>query len=1282
MKYTISLLLLLTVVVSADLLFWDFGVPTEISDGVQRVSPGTFAAIRLRSGYTYSGVANKNIKINNLDVMFTTSDAAPAIIECGANSRAFEITDSKVQFVNIIFNNCSQSKGATLLVTNSEVILDNVVVRNCTSDFGSAAYLTHSRLTVTGSSFVSNIAHGDGAVFLATENSEVYLESNNVFTNNSRLVSINNRIYNQKSDVALRAYTTGTMLGSAVLGATCDDTSMLLDGDLNSICSKIVPSIARSLNTTICGDGVCNPSTEDFFSCQADCSSVNFNGFLHTQSQCQPTNITNCITTSRRSLSSHEITPFQQKDGALKGELETYFKVQQNGKIYFRFTTSNLDFKVKVDNNSLIDYQSPPCPFESFDMFHNFQESEDDEQQKQFIVNRYLVTDNVHQLHIEYYTSAKSHRGNRYLSVEFSMHNANNFQPFNTNFYSFNVCGDGIFNAGENCASDNSTTGYGSIRSVGSKLLNTTCGNGICDEVDPNTCIIDCYKYITENCPPMTVRQGSIVPNEISQIDTLGILIDNQIVWRLPGYQHFTYGYDIVYGEQRSYPVFNFGFCNDKDSNILEDVYRMMFMEVPKELSVTPLPRCTFNVETKTFSNTTSMKNEMYTASSMTVNVNANGGYAGVSVEAAASYTKERSVKTSMEMESTVSGKVVSSTVNCFIYNVELSGDITFSLNFLRDVSQSITVEDFYNLIKTYGTHYYKSAILGGSLKQITSVDESIFKSKSSKEIEDFTSKSFSVKVTSPKFNVQGSYADSKSTTDKAEREKEIEEKTAKSSIITYGGAPGAYGPSEDNGPTKFGAWAESIDLLPIPVKPKLLSIHSIIPLSWKTAKGESVSELWGTAVNLYYQLNSGSTRTLSSTVKKSTTMMLINKNYIGYNMKMKQTYKSGANTVESLVDFRAVKQDTETKEFYNPNSPTFRYQYTLVKPTFKVDWEPSDRNILKLESDMSNKATTIISTTAMDYTPSDIKRVNNMAFVSSDTALLDKRLLFDTTALSAGPFSKANLPVWSARYFNSEGVMYPANDTTFGYLLIPGMPIAYYSLAINVRTGGYNYVIYVNGAVAVNERTLITIPKELLSTILVATSIDYTPNYQTFNHDNMGNQNWYDRQGPHTGKWYFNSNQDTKDLMGELREEWPTVCPAIMNYNSDGCNIKDCWTDSEMAHVTSWWIPSSEFTYFFLPNTEGKYVSVAYQGVNTQCGRFGYKMVGTARSETKEYYDHYKLYFDDMVVWRTHNSETIRSVRTGDPSDYSTDWWSAIQLPAADWFPESLDSLLNPELL
>eukprot|EP01133_Synstelium_polycarpum_P003856 gene3856-4456_t len=595
-----------------------------------------------------------------------------------------------------------------------------------------------------------------------------------------------------------------------------------------------------------------------------------------------------------------------------------------------------------------------------------------------------------------------------------------------------------------------------------------------------------------------------------------------------------------------------------------------MFIEVPKELSVVPLPRCTFTVETKFFANSSELKNDLYTKSSYTTSGSLNVGYGPIKVEAEASYSQEKSFKTSVEMEAKISGTVLESTVQCSIYNVDLNDDeISFSLNFLRDIAHANGTKDFLKLIEMYGTHYYKSSILGGVLKQITSIDEVEMKDDRKKEVEDHVSKSMSIKVNSPKFNVHSEYSDSQSSTNNEESEKKFSEKTSKSSIITYGGAPGAYGPSNDNGPTNFGEWAQTIDTLPIPVNAKLDFIHNIIPNSWKTPSHTSIREEWMTAENLYYQMKMGATQSFNhGSDKKKTKMIWFNKDYTGGAVTMRQALRSGSEIVESSVEFTSIHHPLPSYEHYVSSASYFQDQYAIVEPQFKVDWVASKDNVLHLESTLNVRKTTFGGSVPLDgHSHSDIEILNNVAFISTDDIEeIETNYLFDTKASQPYQYRK-KASIWTANYFEESGRI-----------------------------------------------------------LLMATSIDYTPNYHFFSKPVMHDYNWYDSEGPKQGRWYFpTATTDMESFFIYINTVWKGLCPAATNYDVPGSGTK---TRQEYTHN-----PSKNF------------------------------------------------WLDNFSIGRLHSAETLSKLNSATTSG-ATVRWDHIKLPPpmngddSPWFPDNLDIL------
>lgn len=54
------------------------------------------------------------------------------------------------------------------------------------------------------------------------------------------------------------------------------------------------------------------------------------------------------------------------------------------------------------------------------------------------------------------------------------------------------------------------------------------CGDGICNEQPPSSCIQDCYDVITSLCPPLAAPTGHIPVFWVEE-DTLGDIISNQV---------------------------------------------------------------------------------------------------------------------------------------------------------------------------------------------------------------------------------------------------------------------------------------------------------------------------------------------------------------------------------------------------------------------------------------------------------------------------------------------------------------------------------------------------------------------------------------------------------------------------------------------------------------------------------------------------------------------------------------------------------------------------------
>ncbi|EFA75956.1 hypothetical protein PPL_10532 [Heterostelium album PN500] len=1162
---------------------------SDIVDYLKNIKPKDFTVVPLLSNVKYTGFSN-DIDIVGLNLFFSSNDKAPVTIDCKSNGRAFNITaGSEVTFYNIIFTNCSNSLGAAIHVSDdSTVFFEKVLITNSISDFG-ALYVSNSKVIITSSNFTFNKAYQDGSAIYATNGAVIELD-NIRFTGNSRIVKYNGNDFSLTNDISIykrsSVLSKDEVIPDANIFSICDTSSSFINMRQSSLCS--IQSKLEYSVFGICNDSICDPVREDFFNCPEDCPSTFFSGFLHQEFQCKIKNKNDCgeKPIHREPLSFARLTPFKNQDSEyniMKGQLESYFRVPRDGNIHFKFKVENINLYVYLDNNPIIEFDGSQN-----NLFYG---------DKDLTVSKYLVSDHVHKIKIIYEVIARASFGQRNLEIKYSLDGIS-FKLFeDINFYSYMICGDGIYDPNEDCDSD-SNGGYGTPFSLkkgtGYAQNGTTCGNGICDEVDPNSCIYDCYKYITPRCAPYTMKQGSIPPMETS-MDTLGLLIQNQMIWRLPGYQHFSFGYDIVFGEQRSYPIFYFGFCNEKESNIVEDKYRQTFYEVPKELSVIPLPKCTFDVVSKFHSTVEKMRNEMALKSTASTTSTLNGGAGSVEASVSVAFSKDRSIQNSMQMESKVEGTLIESTIDCYITSVKLN-EFQFSLNFLRDIATAITFDEYFSLVETYGTHYYDSAILGGQLKHTTSINEKDFSTERENEIAEQTTKSVSAKVSSPKFNVKASYSGSDNSVTSEKSMEEYNQKTSKSSIIAKGGAPGSYGTSAEGKDSTFGGWADTIDYLPVPIDPQLKRIAEIIPKTWKTPQGKRVFDLWYAAEQKYYELEGGLLQSRLSLAKSNTFVLWMGafaSESKPFNTPVKLAMEVNVKGSISTVDFQALRKEFGTNQFdiQNINRP-FDFQY--ITPTFKVNWTPSSNSVVKLVSSMKSKKTFVEKTKRIGF-ESNITHIENMVFMNvGETTKFPNPYLWDADKYDS---YEKDYNILKPYFFDDNGVLIePTISKDSGYLLIPPMPMAYKSIAINIHTGGYVTVLYVDYNVSINQRQLISIPQEHLAKILVATSIDYTPNYENFHH--LGESySWYnDDDGPTKDYWYWHKTQNMRPLFAKLAGKYGNdQCPMAINYDNT-CNLEDCLSGDRLQSITSIFIPVGEPTYFFLPN---KIVPLYSESVN-----------------------------------------------------------------------------------
>lgn len=226
------------------------------------------------------------------------------------------------------------------------------------------------------------------------------------------------------------------------------------------------------------------------------------------------------------------------------------------------------------------------------------------------------------------------------------------------------------------------------------------------------------------------------------------------------------------------------------------------------------------------------------------ISAKGDGGIFGVEIGASFGYSQESSVKISREMENTRSGSLIFTELSCATSKVQMA-KYTFHLAFLADLARVNGTEDVVAMIDKYGSHFYDSATLGGRLRQVTSVSSIFASSKTTTELEKHAQLSFGASVTSPLFSISGDFRGSLDSSITAESQLEFEESSTHSSVITYGGPPGSFGPSVSDAPSNFGDWASAVDLLPVPIDYKLRRISDIIPDTWNSRNGTALRDIW-----------------------------------------------------------------------------------------------------------------------------------------------------------------------------------------------------------------------------------------------------------------------------------------------------------------------------------------------------------------------------------------------------------------------------------------------------
>eukprot|EP01133_Synstelium_polycarpum_P018746 gene18746-22419_t len=346
-------------------------------------------------------------------------------------------------------------------------------------------------------------------------------------------------------------------------------------------------------------------------------------------------------------------------------------------------------------------------------------------------------------------------------------------------------------------------------------------------------------QFIAVNCPLNVSPKGHLNPGYNLGEDTLGEMIANQFLWNLPGSEHFNFGLNIMTLKE-------------------EDAFRDMVYQVPPSLNAKAMPKCSYSTSTTVYESTQEMSRDFAASASLSVS----GSVDIEGIAGNAGFSAEGSVATASSMATSSNQHIMMVELTCSSTFIEMdTSNLNFALGFLHDLANVTKGEDMFGIFDTYGTYFYKSSMMGGMLRQLTMTTESLSDSTTSSQYAGSATATFGASVNEPGLGkASGSASATVGGGISKERQDEMESKSSLSKIITYGGMPAAFAPSESSNPTTYSSWTQSVDLLPVPYAPQLSAIRNVIPKDWTiTLSNGSVVTVYGLWVQMessYYLMN------------------------------------------------------------------------------------------------------------------------------------------------------------------------------------------------------------------------------------------------------------------------------------------------------------------------------------------------------------------------------------------------------------------------------------------
>ncbi|EGG13823.1 hypothetical protein DFA_11584 [Cavenderia fasciculata] len=366
------------------------------------------------------------------------------------------------------------------------------------------------------------------------------------------------------------------------------------------------------------------------------------------------------------------------------------------------------------------------------------------------------------------------------------------------------------------------------------------CGDGICNEI-PESCLRDCFEQIAVECQAQATPKP-LYENYKKDSDIVGSLLNNQYRFTLPGLNFMGHGVDLLSMKETAAPLFNLGYCTGDPITTAQDLPHGLVYTIPKGFSGHINSKCEYEAKSESYSSAQEMSYEKSVNMGLDTSLSGSGGWF-TKVSLSMSMSISESVQEAKELESQTSGSIFSTEMKCEVSKVQMSS-FNFHPKFVQDISQVFDTEAMKKVVKKYGVFYKKSATLGGSLEQITSVSSSLINSRSSNSLDKSMSLSFDASVSSSAFGASGSVSLAGSLTSQVseEEQSQYESNTERTTLIVKGGAPGSYGA---NTQVPLQKWLKSVPLNPVPIDFQVGLVSDIIPSEWYSSNQTNIKQLW-----------------------------------------------------------------------------------------------------------------------------------------------------------------------------------------------------------------------------------------------------------------------------------------------------------------------------------------------------------------------------------------------------------------------------------------------------